>query len=184
MLLPWPSRNFVSLHMELCEMPFDAKDSEKEVERFVSSYLKHDGVFVLRMIEMHNGVIFAAELLWRLWALFYGIETVFWEQNGSTYGEKHQRPKFQWVGRQIVDEIRRRHCLENVKETMKSYSEPGNSKETVVPPPPPLKSLDSVDGPSRFQKAVAGVRKVDVTMEMDDFMDSDEKKPLKNKTGV
>lgn len=160
-------------------MPFDAKDSEKEVERFVSSYLKQDGVFVLRMIEMHNGVIFAAELLWRLWALFYGIETVYLEQNGSSFEEKHQRPKFQWIGQQVLDEVRRRHCLENLT----ACSDPGILKETLIPPPP-LKSLDTVDGPGKVPSAPAAVRKVDITLDMDDFTDSDEKKPLKNTTGV
>jgi len=160
-------------------MPFDAKESEKEVERFVSSYLKQDGVFVLRMIEMHNGVIFAAELLWRLWALFYGIETVYLEQNGPSFEEKGQRPKFEWIGQKVLDEIRRRHCLENLR----TFSEPGAPKETLVPPPP-MKSLDSVDGPGKVPKGSAGVRKVDVTVDMDDFMDSDEKKPLKSTTGV
>lgn len=46
-------------------MPFDPKGSEKDVERFVSSYLKTDGIFVLRMITMHSGIIFGTDLILR-----------------------------------------------------------------------------------------------------------------------
>lgn len=73
-LLPWPSRWFVSRHLELSEMPFDPVGSRKEVERFVSSYLKADGVFILRMITMHSGIIFGTDLVLSLWRSFYGIE--------------------------------------------------------------------------------------------------------------
>ncbi|VDP06673.1 unnamed protein product [Soboliphyme baturini] len=73
-LLPWPSRWFVSRHLELSEMPFDPKGSEKDVERFVTSYLKTDGVFILRMITIHSGVIFGTDLVLSLWCSFYGIE--------------------------------------------------------------------------------------------------------------
>lgn len=73
-LLPWPSRWFISRHLELSEMPFDPTGSEKEVERFVASYLKADGVFILRMITMHSGIIFGTELVLSLWRSFYGIE--------------------------------------------------------------------------------------------------------------
>lgn len=73
-VLPWPSRWFVSRHLELSEMPFDPKGSAKDVERFVSGYLKTDGVFVLRMITMHSGIIFGTDLVLALWRSFYGIE--------------------------------------------------------------------------------------------------------------
>lgn len=55
-------------------MPFDPKGSEKEVERFVASYLKVDGVFILRMINSHAGIIFGTDLVLSLWRAFYGIE--------------------------------------------------------------------------------------------------------------
>jgi len=115
MFLPSPPNKLVSLYLEMCEKPFDPKESEKDVEKFVSSYLKMDGIFVLRMISMHNGVIFAAELLWRLWARFYGYETVYQEQNE----EKTCAPA--WVPEGVVNEIRRRH-----KGTCDTQSEPGD----------------------------------------------------------
>lgn len=75
MVLPWFNRWFISRHLELSEMPFDPKGSAKDVERFVASYLKTDGVFVLRMITMHSGIIFGTELVLSLWRSFYGIES-------------------------------------------------------------------------------------------------------------
>ena len=68
------SRAFVTRHLELCEMPFDPKESAKDVEKFVSSYLHMDGIFVIRMIEMHTGVIFGTDLVMSLYKSFYRFE--------------------------------------------------------------------------------------------------------------
>ncbi len=75
-VLPCFGRWFISRHLELSEMPFDPRGSRKDVERFVCSYLKTDGVFVLRMITMHSGIIFGTDLVLSLWKCFYGIEDV------------------------------------------------------------------------------------------------------------
>lgn len=55
-------------------MPFDRKESKADVERFVRGYLRCDGVFVIRMLTMHAGIIIGTDLVSALWRAFYGIE--------------------------------------------------------------------------------------------------------------
>lgn len=38
-------------------------ESKKDVERFIDTYLRSDGVFVIRMITLQSGVIFGTELV-------------------------------------------------------------------------------------------------------------------------
>lgn len=47
---------------------------KREVNRFVGKYLRTDGIFVLRMVTMHAGVIFGTDLIWSLWKSFFGCE--------------------------------------------------------------------------------------------------------------
>ncbi|GMT12365.1 hypothetical protein PFISCL1PPCAC_3662, partial [Pristionchus fissidentatus] len=77
-VLPQPSRRFVSRHLEMSDMPFDSSDpeTEKEVAKFVSTYLRTDGVFVLRMITLQSGVIFGTDLTVSLWKSYYGVEQI------------------------------------------------------------------------------------------------------------
>lgn len=48
--------------------------SKEDVRRFLTTYLKSDGAFIIRMVTMHSGVIFATDLVLSLWKSFYGIE--------------------------------------------------------------------------------------------------------------
>lgn len=64
-------------------MPFDPDASKKDVERFVSGYLKTDGLFILRMINSHAGIIFGTDLVLSLWQAFYGIEEEFRRRNSQ-----------------------------------------------------------------------------------------------------
>jgi hypothetical protein len=57
--------------------------SQADVNRFVNRYLRSDGVFVLRMITMHSGIIFGTDLVLSLWKAFYGIE--------EQYRKDHER---------------------------------------------------------------------------------------------
>uniref|UniRef100_A0A183UDZ3 Innexin n=1 Tax=Toxocara canis TaxID=6265 RepID=A0A183UDZ3_TOXCA len=72
--IPCFSRWFISQSLELSEMKFDPDTRAKEVDRFVSGYLHRDGIFVLRMVTIHAGVIFGTDLVLSLWNAFYGIE--------------------------------------------------------------------------------------------------------------
>nr|CDQ05703.1 Bm8586 [Brugia malayi] len=55
----------------------------KEVDRFVRSYLRCDGLFVLRMVEIHAGVLFGTDLILSLWNAFYEVEEKLSESRGS-----------------------------------------------------------------------------------------------------
>ncbi|MFH4976312.1 hypothetical protein AB6A40_003021 [Gnathostoma spinigerum] len=72
--IPCFSRWFVSQNLELSELKFDPDTRSKEVQRFISGYLHLDGIFVLRMVTLHAGVIFGTDLTLALWNSFYGIE--------------------------------------------------------------------------------------------------------------
>lgn len=90
--IPCFSRWFIAQHLELSTLEgFDARsrstenyerapenipfaESYKEVLRFVQEYLSRDGVFVLRMVSAHAGVIFGTDLILALWNSFYEIE--------------------------------------------------------------------------------------------------------------
>lgn len=78
-LLAFPcfSRWFIAQHLELSSLsnfiPSSSK-GERDVTKFVHGYLHRDGVFVLRMVSGHAGVLFATDLVLALWKAFYGIE--------------------------------------------------------------------------------------------------------------
>ncbi|VDN07521.1 unnamed protein product [Thelazia callipaeda] len=72
--LPCFGRWFISQCLELSEIKFDPDAKVLEVDRFVRSYLRYDGIFVLRMVEIHAGVIFNTDLVLSLWNAFYEIE--------------------------------------------------------------------------------------------------------------
>uniref|UniRef100_F1L2G4 Innexin n=1 Tax=Ascaris suum TaxID=6253 RepID=F1L2G4_ASCSU len=73
-LLPFPNRRFINRHLEMSEMPFDPSENKKDVRRFINGYLKSDGVFVIRMLTLHAGVIFGTDLVLSLWKSYFGIE--------------------------------------------------------------------------------------------------------------
>ncbi|GMS80738.1 hypothetical protein PENTCL1PPCAC_2913, partial [Pristionchus entomophagus] len=137
-VLPHPARRFVSRHLEMSDMSFDASvpETEKEVDKFVSSYLRSDGVFVLRMITMQSGVIFGTDLTVSLWKSYYGEREVkrsnslpeqikscrkdqpMWidkdgfNKNGG-YGDRSRQPSLdyrqpQWLIEQQENELRMR----------------------------------------------------------------------------
>ncbi|KAI1722115.1 innexin domain-containing protein [Ditylenchus destructor] len=45
------------------------------VENFIRSFLKYDGVVVLRLIDSNAGYVQMAEVLYQLWVNFYGLPT-------------------------------------------------------------------------------------------------------------
>ncbi|RCN34389.1 hypothetical protein ANCCAN_19775 [Ancylostoma caninum] len=53
---------------------YHVEGSSNNVRKFVYDYLHRDGVFVLRMVSAHAGIIFGTDLILELWRTFYGIE--------------------------------------------------------------------------------------------------------------
>ncbi|KAI6237508.1 Innexin [Aphelenchoides besseyi] len=73
-VVPFPNRRFIKRHLEMSELTFDPDENDKAVERFIDSYLRSDGIFVIRMLTLHSGVIFGTDLVQELWKSYYGIE--------------------------------------------------------------------------------------------------------------
>lgn len=45
-----------------------------QVKRFISKYLKFDGILILRLISQHADIVFTTELIYKLWEMHYTIE--------------------------------------------------------------------------------------------------------------
>ncbi|XGW01384.1 hypothetical protein V3C99_013939 [Haemonchus contortus] len=77
LLCPCFSRWFIEQHLELSTLDgfeTDSLQTAANVHKFVYDYLRRDGVFVLRMVSSHAGIIFGTDLILELWSTFYGIE--------------------------------------------------------------------------------------------------------------
>lgn len=74
------------LAFHFSELPFEPKESASDVQKFVSSYLKTDGLFVLRMCTSHTGIIFGTELVCALWRKFFDIEVEAIKRESSGEG--------------------------------------------------------------------------------------------------
>ncbi|GMS81074.1 hypothetical protein PENTCL1PPCAC_3249 [Pristionchus entomophagus] len=86
MVFPCFSRWFVAQHLELSALNgFNPqnKRTNQDVARFVHFYLHRDGIFVLRMLSSHAGVIFTTDLVCALYRAFYGIEECAESQDES-----------------------------------------------------------------------------------------------------
>lgn len=67
-------------------------DSEKEVDRFVSSYLKSDGVFVLRMLTLLSGwftLVFLFCFLISVLGYCFSVFSICYMLKGLKSCEKH-----------------------------------------------------------------------------------------------
>ncbi|GMR60142.1 hypothetical protein PMAYCL1PPCAC_30337 [Pristionchus mayeri] len=96
MVFPCFSRWFVSQHLELSALhgfnPTN-KRTNNDVARFVHSYLHRDGVFVLRMLSAHAGVIFTTDLVCALYRAFYGIEECAESQDEAAFENRNNGKK-------------------------------------------------------------------------------------------
>uniref|UniRef100_A0A1I7SDL3 Innexin n=1 Tax=Bursaphelenchus xylophilus TaxID=6326 RepID=A0A1I7SDL3_BURXY len=71
---PWPNIRFIKRHLEMSELDIDPDEKDKEVRRFVKKFLRIDGLFVLRMLTLHSGVIFGTEVIQELWTRHFRVE--------------------------------------------------------------------------------------------------------------
>ncbi|KAI6230067.1 Innexin [Aphelenchoides fujianensis] len=71
---PWDNRRFITRHLEMGEERFDHRDHTHDIDLFMRRYLQKDGVFVVRVVSIQAGVMFATELLQELWLSYKSIE--------------------------------------------------------------------------------------------------------------
>ncbi|KAI6189859.1 Innexin family-containing protein [Aphelenchoides bicaudatus] len=72
MTFPCFGRWYIATNLELAEN-VDITKNKKDIRKFVNEYLKQDGIFVLRMVSMHAGILFGNELVYNLYSLFKEI---------------------------------------------------------------------------------------------------------------
>ena len=65
--------------------------SQSDIHRFISKYLRTDGVFILRVVTVHAGVVFGTDLIANLYRSFYGIEET--EMQCKKKDEKNNKNK-------------------------------------------------------------------------------------------
>ncbi|KAL3070526.1 hypothetical protein niasHT_032316 [Heterodera trifolii] len=149
-VFPWPNRRFISQHLEMCEIPFDPDASKKDVRRFIDDYLRHDGLFVIRMLTLHTGVIFGTELVQSLWISFVGGECIELKRSNS-YPEG-EFPTNDHHLENALNNLRKRRRHSHLKSPSRRPSNVGLpppsitfgdkfANEKLIPPPAPSPSL-------------------------------------------
>ncbi|KRZ63425.1 Innexin-10 [Trichinella nativa] len=80
--------HFVLRNLALADPSFREHFYSSQVRAFVMDHLKLDGVFVLRMLSLHAGAMFTAELVLQIWRIFHPIirekSTLMREQSRTT----------------------------------------------------------------------------------------------------
>ncbi|ETN76869.1 innexin unc-7 family protein [Necator americanus] len=65
-----PIYKFIARRLELADISFKQRNFTLELDEFVRDYVKMDGVFVLRMITIHSGVLICTEVVDTMWDQF------------------------------------------------------------------------------------------------------------------
>ncbi|XGW21941.1 hypothetical protein V3C99_004699 [Haemonchus contortus] len=69
--LPFDQRKkFIARRLELADVSFKRRNFTVELDEFVRDFVKMDGVFVLRMITIHSGVLICTEVVDTMWDQF------------------------------------------------------------------------------------------------------------------
>ncbi|KJH52415.1 Innexin [Dictyocaulus viviparus] len=71
-------RKFIARRLELADVDFKQRNFKVELDEFVRDFIKTDGVFVLRMITIHSGVLICTEVVDTMWDQFLA-------EQGSTF---------------------------------------------------------------------------------------------------
>uniref|UniRef100_A0A914E8D5 Innexin n=1 Tax=Acrobeloides nanus TaxID=290746 RepID=A0A914E8D5_9BILA len=69
--IPFEQRKkFIARRLELADVEFKRKNFQQELDLFVRDYVKMDGVFVLKMLTIHSGVLVCTEVVDVMWDSF------------------------------------------------------------------------------------------------------------------
>uniref|UniRef100_A0A0N4ZP26 Innexin n=1 Tax=Parastrongyloides trichosuri TaxID=131310 RepID=A0A0N4ZP26_PARTI len=63
-------KRFIVRRLELADISFSEKASSSEVEEFVRDHIKMDGVFVLKMLTIHSGILVCSEVVDKMWDIY------------------------------------------------------------------------------------------------------------------
>jgi len=61
---------FIARRLELADIEFKRINYEQELTEFVRDYIKMDGVFMLRMLTIHSGILVCTEVVDSMWEEF------------------------------------------------------------------------------------------------------------------
>uniref|UniRef100_A0A0M3ILQ5 Band_3_cyto domain-containing protein n=1 Tax=Ascaris lumbricoides TaxID=6252 RepID=A0A0M3ILQ5_ASCLU len=61
---------FIARRLELADIEFKKKDFSAELDEFVREHIKLDGVFVLKMLTVHAGMLMCTEVVDNMWDSF------------------------------------------------------------------------------------------------------------------
>jgi hypothetical protein len=133
----------------MSEIQFDPDESDAAVQRFIDSYLRSDGIFVIRMLTLHSGrplpniysilhlgVIFGTDLVQELWKSYFGIEERI--HRSSSY------PKigFPMAVEDQTDFENSKNALRQRKRNQEEEEKKATeARERLITPPPPPTSV-------------------------------------------
>uniref|UniRef100_A0A8R1HW25 Innexin n=3 Tax=Caenorhabditis japonica TaxID=281687 RepID=A0A8R1HW25_CAEJA len=63
-------RQFVARRLELADVNFEKSRFKPQLDEFVRDYIKIDGIFVLRMITIHSGILMCTDIVDTMWDRF------------------------------------------------------------------------------------------------------------------
>lgn len=64
------SFRFIARRLEMADVEFKKAEYADEIARFTRDRIKMDGVFVLRMLTIHTGVMVCSEVVDAMWDQF------------------------------------------------------------------------------------------------------------------
>lgn len=193
-VLPWPNRRFIAQHLEMCDMPYDPEANKKDVRRFIDEYLRMDGLFVIRMLTLHTGVIFGTELVQSLWQNYFGMDQTTLKRSTS-FPDALKAAELENNTNQL--RIKQHRLFHRRRSSAVSNQHPKISittdlvAEQLIPPPPPPKSairiLDRLDRDNSINSSKTSITgsppDVDTKqIEPDSLLASPEKKLKKTET--
>ncbi|EGT42766.1 CBN-INX-20 protein [Caenorhabditis brenneri] len=87
-------RQFIARRLELADVNFEKSRYRSELDEFVRDYIKIDGIFVLRMITIHSGILMCTDIVDTMWDQFLqesGHQVIQDILEDKSYGDDYDR---------------------------------------------------------------------------------------------